>query len=405
MSKSRDTEIKLFGRTITSLLDVKNHYDPSSLSPVHDVSSDQSKEGSSSSSSSSSCSPTIGPNSRVPANKNEKENNRFKDPYILSDLNEPLKAVSEISSSPRSSKNNNCDQQSEITTTTTTSTTSGEKSTALKKPDKLLPCPRCESGNTKFCYYNNYNVNQPRYFCRNCQRYWTAGGSMRNVPVGSGRRKNKGWGSSNHYLQVTSEDCENNHSGTILSFGSSESSVTETGKHQSGDTTKINTGSVSQEHKNYQGFLPPQVMPPNNTSPWPYQWSPTGPNASFYPIPLYWGCTVPICPTSETSPCLGKRSRDHQTEGGINNTTTTTSTRARLVTESLRTNSEATKSSVWSKLPTKPEKKTQGFSLFNGFDTKGNSNTRNLVPETSHSLQANPAAMSRAMNFRESMQH
>ncbi|XP_010415608.1 PREDICTED: cyclic dof factor 5-like [Camelina sativa] len=402
MSKTRDTEIKLFGRTITSFLAV-NHCDPSSVSPFHDVSSDQSKEGSSSSSSSS-CSPTIGPN-KVLADKNEKENNRFKDPYILSDLNKPLKAVSEISSSPISSKTN-CDQQSEITTTTT-STTSGEKSTALKKPDKLLPCPRCESANTKFCYYNNYNVNQPRYFCRNCQRYWTAGGSMRSVPVGSGRRKNKGWPSSNHYLQVTSEDCDNNHSGTILSFGSSESSVTETGKHQSGDTAKKSADhSVSQENQNYQGlFLPPQVMSPNNTSPWPYQWSPTGPNANFYPIPFYWGCTVPICPTSETSPCLGKRSRDHQTEGGINNTTTTSTTRARLVSESLRINGQATKSAVWSKLPTKPEKKTQGFSLFNGFDTKGNSNRRSLVvPQTSYSLQANPAAMSRVMNFRESMQ-
>ncbi|CAA0326072.1 unnamed protein product [Arabidopsis thaliana] len=398
MSKSRDTEIKLFGRTITSLLDV-NCYDPSSLSPVHDVSSDPSKEDSSSSS--SSCSPTIGP-IRVPVKKSEQESNKFKDPYILSDLNEPPKAVSEISS-PRSSKNN-CDQQSEITTTTTTSTTSGEKSTALKKPDKLIPCPRCESANTKFCYYNNYNVNQPRYFCRNCQRYWTAGGSMRNVPVGSGRRKNKGWPSSNHYLQVTSEDCDNNNSGTILSFGSSESSVTETGKHQSGDTAKISADSVSQEHKSYQGFLPPQVMLPNNSSPWPYQWSPTGPNASFYPVPFYWGCTVPIYPTSETSSCLGKRSRD-QTEGRINDTNTTiTTTRARLVPESLKMNIEASKSAVWSKLPTKPEKKTQGFSLFNGFDTKGNSNRSSLVSETSHSLQANPAAMSRAMNFRESMQ-
>lgn len=338
-------------------------------------------------------------NFQVPANKSDQESNRFKDPYILSDLNEPQKAVSEISS-PRSSKNN-CDQQSEITTT---STTSGEKSTALKKPDKLLPCPRCESANTKFCYYNNYNVNQPRYFCRNCQRYWTAGGSMRNVPVGSGRRKNKGWASSNHYLQVTSEDCDNNNSGTILSFGSSESSMTEAVKHQSRDTTKISADSVSQEHKTYQRFLPPQVMLPNNSSPWPYQWSPTGPNASFYPVPFYWGCTVPIYPTSETSPCLGKRSRD-QTEGRINDTNTTiTTTRARLVSESLKMNSEATKSAVWSKLPTKPEKKTQGFSLFNGFDTKGNSNRSSLVTETSHSLQANPAAMSRAMNFRESMQ-
>jgi hypothetical protein len=27
-------------------------------------------------------------------------------------------------------------------------------------------CPRCSSKNTKFCYYNNYNVKQPRYYCR-----------------------------------------------------------------------------------------------------------------------------------------------------------------------------------------------------------------------------------------------
>ncbi|KAF7824816.1 cyclic dof factor 3-like [Senna tora] len=61
----------------------------------------------------------------------------------------------------------------------------------LKKPDKVLPCPRCNSLETKFCYFNNYNVNQPRHFCKNCQRYWTAGGTIRNVPVGAGKRKNK----------------------------------------------------------------------------------------------------------------------------------------------------------------------------------------------------------------------
>ncbi|RWV94454.1 hypothetical protein GW17_00043006 [Ensete ventricosum] len=52
-----------------------------------------------------------------------------------------------------------------------------------------LPCPRCKSKETKFCYFNNYNVNQPRHFCRACHRYWTAGGTLRNVPVGAGRRK------------------------------------------------------------------------------------------------------------------------------------------------------------------------------------------------------------------------
>ncbi|KAF7022366.1 hypothetical protein CFC21_035150 [Triticum aestivum] len=61
----------------------------------------------------------------------------------------------------------------------------------LKKPDIIVPCPRCNSMETKFCYFNNYNVSQPRHFCRNCQRYWTAGGNIRNVPVGSGRRRNK----------------------------------------------------------------------------------------------------------------------------------------------------------------------------------------------------------------------
>jgi hypothetical protein len=52
-------------------------------------------------------------------------------------------------------------------------------------------CPRCDSANTKFCYYNNYSLSQPRYFCKGCRRYWTKGGSLRNVPVGGGCRKNR----------------------------------------------------------------------------------------------------------------------------------------------------------------------------------------------------------------------
>ncbi|KAI4337930.1 hypothetical protein L6164_016292 [Bauhinia variegata] len=59
------------------------------------------------------------------------------------------------------------------------------------KPNiELAPnCPRCASSNTKFCYYNNYSLSQPRYFCKGCRRYWTKGGSLRNVPVGGGCRK------------------------------------------------------------------------------------------------------------------------------------------------------------------------------------------------------------------------
>ncbi|KAK7337325.1 hypothetical protein VNO77_17891 [Canavalia gladiata] len=52
-------------------------------------------------------------------------------------------------------------------------------------------CPRCGSSNTKFCYYNNYSSNQPRYFCKGCRRYWTKGGSLRNVPIGGGCRKSR----------------------------------------------------------------------------------------------------------------------------------------------------------------------------------------------------------------------
>ncbi|RZC45891.1 hypothetical protein C5167_038848 [Papaver somniferum] len=52
-------------------------------------------------------------------------------------------------------------------------------------------CPRCASPNTKFCYYNNYSLSQPRYFCKGCKRYWTKGGSLRNVPIGGGCRKNR----------------------------------------------------------------------------------------------------------------------------------------------------------------------------------------------------------------------
>ncbi|XP_044476521.1 LOW QUALITY PROTEIN: dof zinc finger protein DOF4.6-like [Mangifera indica] len=60
-----------------------------------------------------------------------------------------------------------------------------------QKEAQPLNCPRCNSTNTKFCYYNNYSLTQPRYFCKTCRRYWTEGGSLRNIPVGGGSRKNK----------------------------------------------------------------------------------------------------------------------------------------------------------------------------------------------------------------------
>ncbi|XP_030529488.1 dof zinc finger protein DOF2.1-like [Rhodamnia argentea] len=71
-------------------------------------------------------------------------------------------------------------------------TTANGTSTATNSSNpENLRCPRCDSSNTKFCYYNNYNLTQPRHFCKTCRRYWTKGGALRNVPIGGGCRKNK----------------------------------------------------------------------------------------------------------------------------------------------------------------------------------------------------------------------
>lgn len=61
----------------------------------------------------------------------------------------------------------------------------------IPPPEPALKCPRCNSTNTKFCYFNNYSLSQPRHFCKACRRYWTSGGALRNVPVGGGCRRNK----------------------------------------------------------------------------------------------------------------------------------------------------------------------------------------------------------------------
>ncbi|KAL8532392.1 hypothetical protein ACS0TY_008838 [Phlomoides rotata] len=65
------------------------------------------------------------------------------------------------------------------------------KTTSGRSQPPALKCPRCDSPNTKFCYYNNYSLSQPRHFCKTCRRYWTKGGAMRSVPIGGGCRKNK----------------------------------------------------------------------------------------------------------------------------------------------------------------------------------------------------------------------
>ncbi|XP_072987983.1 dof zinc finger protein 1 [Typha latifolia] len=109
-----------------------------------------------------------------------------------------MKPIEEMMSSANSNSNNiiilnNNNNNNNTSSTTCTTTTRPQLMERRSRPQKDQPlnCPRCNSTNTKFCYYNNYSLTQPRYFCKTCRRYWTEGGSLRNVPVGGGSRKNK----------------------------------------------------------------------------------------------------------------------------------------------------------------------------------------------------------------------
>ncbi|KAG6535895.1 dof zinc finger protein DOF5.1-like [Zingiber officinale] len=91
----------------------------------------------------------------------------------------------------------------------------------IPQPDPGLKCPRCESANTKFCYFNNYSLSQPRHFCKTCRRYWTRGGALRNVPVGGGCRRNKrskpSGASSSKSSATTQTSAASSSSGAITS--------------------------------------------------------------------------------------------------------------------------------------------------------------------------------------------
>ncbi|XVF39119.1 hypothetical protein PTKIN_Ptkin01aG0009900 [Pterospermum kingtungense] len=99
---------------------------------------------------------------------------------------------------------------------------------------ELAPnCPRCASANTKFCYYNNYSLSQPRYFCKGCRRYWTKGGSLRNVPVGGGCRKSRRGKSS----RVEKSHLSMNYSKNLNSFGCNQEASDGDSGNQSGTST------------------------------------------------------------------------------------------------------------------------------------------------------------------------
>ncbi|XP_057448589.1 dof zinc finger protein DOF5.7-like [Lotus japonicus] len=91
-------------------------------------------------------------------------------------------------------------------------------SSTARPPEQGLKCPRCDSPNTKFCYYNNYSLTQPRHFCKTCRRYWTKGGALRNVPIGGGCRKNKKVKSSRLSTDSKDSGSSSDHIGGGLKF-------------------------------------------------------------------------------------------------------------------------------------------------------------------------------------------
>lgn len=105
-------------------------------------------------------------------------------------------------------------------------------------------CPRCESTNTKFCYYNNYNLSQPRHFCKTCRRYWTKGGALRNVPVGGGCRRNNKRRKGNSVSKSPLKPNHNDHLqiGTGAAAGGSSSASANSSSNNGCTNSNVNIG-------------------------------------------------------------------------------------------------------------------------------------------------------------------
>ncbi|XBI23062.1 hypothetical protein VPH35_064005 [Triticum aestivum] len=99
----------------------------------------------------------------------------------------------------------------------------------VPRPVPGLNCPRCDSINTKFCYFNNYSFTQPRHFCRACRRYWTRGGALPNVPVGSVYRRHAKCRDKRKTTSAASEAAATGTSSTTSMTSSSTSCAIGTG--------------------------------------------------------------------------------------------------------------------------------------------------------------------------------
>ncbi|KAJ4885391.1 Cyclic dof factor 2 [Raphanus sativus] len=292
----------------------------------------------------------------------------------------------------------------------------------LKKPDKILPCPRCNSMETKFCYYNNYNVNQPRHFCKKCQRYWKAGGTMRNVPVGAGRRKNKSLAShyNRHVSITTPEDMQKAAARTdpnLLTFGSdsvlcesmasglnlAEKSMLNA---QIGLQEEPNEGS-NPSNKETVAISPlPKVPcfagPPPPPPTWPYAWNGVLVDEKLNSFTWMPQPTSPPGGSCPNSPTLGKHSRDESiTEPetkSLGRETTSKFGRCLWVPKTLRIDDpeEAAKSSIWETLGIKKDEKADTFRAFRSSHQVKSSLSNGKLPGRRPEPQANPAALSRS---------
>ncbi|KAH0458596.1 hypothetical protein IEQ34_011410 [Dendrobium chrysotoxum] len=314
----------------------------------------------------------------------------------------------------------------------------------IKKPDKILPCPRCDSMETKFFYYNNYNVSQPRHFCKNCQRYWTAGGTMRNVPVGAGKRKNKHSAMQSQQTTIPSDGVAVTQPDTpdsayhqvlpsvlsaslkslkgnvaILKLGpekplcESKEHVFELGEQKGTAETCFakETGETPNGFKTscmdsttYVGFfcilcachtlsfdaifLGCMTNWPNGA--WSAPWLGSNGVSSTSLPNSYSGCST------NGSPVLGKHSRNSDLQGEEK------FERFLWVPKTLRIDDpdEAAKSSIWATLGIKPGESDKQGGIFKGFQSK--TQIRADIPDAAQVLQANPAALSRSKTFHES---
>ncbi|KAH0635338.1 hypothetical protein KY285_035032 [Solanum tuberosum] len=137
----------------------------------------------------------------------------------------------------------------------------------IPMPETALKCPRCDSANTKFCYFNNYSLSQPRHFCKACKRYWTRGGALRSVPVGGGCRRNKRSNNNNK----NSNNNNNNNNNSSKSPASSTSTDGRQGTNNSGSSTTISSHSNSfsgpASATSLLGLMSPQIPPLRFMSP------------------------------------------------------------------------------------------------------------------------------------------